>query len=181
MSELAPTETPATSAAPCAPARARTRVVHWSDPLEAARSGAKLTGLEYLRGIAEGTFPQPPLAEALAFRLTEVSHGRAVFACVTEESHYNLIGTVHGGLAAALLDSATGCAVMSTLGAGDQWTTLSLQVDFLAGMDRDTGLVLCEAQVVRVGRRVGVAEARVCDSKGRLYARGSTTCLVQRA
>jgi uncharacterized protein (TIGR00369 family) len=66
------------------------------------------------------------------------------------------------------------------LAPGDAWTTLNLGVDFLAAIDKDVGLVTCEATVVRIGRRVGVADATVRDARGRIYARGSSTCLIMR-
>jgi uncharacterized protein (TIGR00369 family) len=159
---------------------ARTRTFQWGDPVAAAERGAALGGLAYLRAIVAGEIPQPPIAEALDMRLTEVEPGRAVFTCDPSEIHYNLIGTVHGGLAATLIDSATGCAVYSALDPGDRWTTLNLSVEYLAGIDQTTGLVTCEARTVRVGRRVGIADAVVRDGSGRVYARGSTTCLLTR-
>jgi len=159
----------------------RTRTFEWLDPIQLVRDGAGMSGLDYLRAIAAGRLPQPPLGEALGFRLVEADDGRAVFTCVPAEHHYNLIGTVHGGLAAALIDSATGCAVMSALPAGDQWTTLSLRVDYLAGLDLSVGLLTCEARLVRAGRRTAIADADLRDANGKVYARGSTTCLLMRA
>jgi uncharacterized protein (TIGR00369 family) len=159
---------------------ARSRSCHGGDPVATAARGAGLGGLAYLRAVVAGALPQPPIAEALDLRLTEVESGRAVFTCTPGEMHYNLIGSVHGGLAATLIDSATGCAVYSTLDVGDGWTTLNLSVEFLAGVDRDTGPLSCEGRVVRVGRRVGIADATVRDDRGRVYARGSTTCLLFR-
>lgn len=159
---------------------ARARTFAWLDPIDAVGRGAGMTGLEYLQAIVDGRIAQPPLGEALGFRLTEIEKGRAVFRCVPAEYHYNLIGTVHGGLAATLIDSATGCAVMSSLPAGDQWTTLSLSVDYLAGIDLRVDGLVCEARVVRVGRRTAIADGELRDGAGRVYARGSTTCLVMR-
>ncbi|MFO0557574.1 MAG: PaaI family thioesterase [Polyangiales bacterium] len=161
--------------------RSRERTFAWEDPRAAAQAGHALTGLEYLRSIVTGALPQPPIAMALALRLTEVSEGRAVFECTPDESHFNLIATVHGGLAATLIDSASGCAVYSTLGLGDRWTTVNLSIDYLAALDDQTGALRCEGSVVRVGRTIAIADARVLDSRGSLVARGSSTCLVRRA
>ncbi|MBL8678135.1 MAG: PaaI family thioesterase [Myxococcales bacterium] len=159
----------------------RERTFAWEDPRAAARAGAALSGIEYLRAIATGALPQPPIGMALGMRLTQVSEGRAVFECTPDETHFNLIGTVHGGLAATLIDSATGCAIYSTLGLGDRWTTVNLSVDYLAGLDEHSGPIRCEANVVRVGGTIAIADARVLDGRGALVARGSTTCLVRRA
>jgi uncharacterized protein (TIGR00369 family) len=161
-----------------APGRART--FRWLDPIDAVRRGDGLTGLQYLEGIAAGRIAQPPIGEALGLKLTEATKGRAVFRCVPGEYHYNIIGSVHGGLAATLIDSATGCAVMSALPVGDQWTTLSLRVDYLSGIDLEVAELICEARLVRAGRRTAIADAEVRGPDGRVYARGSTTCLVMR-
>ena len=114
------------------------------------------------------------------FNIVEVGEGRAVFAVDPAEYHYNPIGVVHGGLAATLLDSAMGCAVHSTLPAGAGYTTLEIKVNFIRAMTADTGRVRCEAKVVHVGGRTATAEGRVVDEAGKLYAHGSTTCLVLR-
>jgi len=159
----------------------RTRTFHWLDPMDALERGVGLTGLEYLAAIARGEIAQPPLGEAMGFRLTEIESGRALFTAEVAEHHYNLIGSVHGGFAATLIDSASGCAVMSTLGVGDRWTTLNLQIDYLAGLDRDAGAIVCEGRLVRVGRRTAIADAELRDTQGRVYARGSSTCLIMRA
>ena len=160
---------------------ARTRRFSWGDPFALAAAAEDKTGLAFLRGIAERRLPLAPMMDALSLELTEVDNGRAVFECEVKEMHYNLIGSVHGGFAATLLDSATGCAVYSTLGVGDRWTTLGLQVDYLRPLSVDSGRVRCEAEVVRVGRRVGLADGRLTDAEGRLVARGQSTCLVIRA
>jgi uncharacterized protein (TIGR00369 family) len=165
--------------APSAPPR--TRTFRWDDPLETAARGAALSGLDYLRAIVRGALAQPPIGMALGMRLVEVDAGRAVFECAPGEAHYNLIGTVHGGLAATLIDSASGCAVMSTLPPGDRWTTVTLAIDYLGAVHSDAGVLRCEGTVVRVGGSVGVADATVLDARGRLVARGSSTCLLRRA
>jgi uncharacterized protein (TIGR00369 family) len=159
----------------------RSRSFYWEDPQDALRRGKGLSGLAFLRGIVDGSLPQPPLGDAMGFRLVEAEEGRALFTLPIAEHHYNLIGSVHGGVCATLIDSATGCAIMSTISAGDRWTTLSLSVDYLAALDAGSGLVRCEARVVRAGKRIAIADAEVRDVEGRVYARGSTTCLIMRA
>jgi uncharacterized protein (TIGR00369 family) len=138
-----------------------------------------VTGLEFLRAIGAGELPAAPIAELLGFEPVEVEEGRVVFAAVPEERHYNPIGTVHGGLAATLLDSAMGCAVHSTLPAGVGYTTLELKVNFVRPITTETGRILCEGTVVHRGGRVSTAEGRVfAEVDGALLAHGTTTCLI---
>ncbi len=156
----------------------RSRTITWNDPLEALSAAEGLSGLEYLEAIGDGRLPKPPIAELLGFDGIEVAEGRAVFAGVPEEYHYNPIGLVHGGLAMTLLDSAMGCAVQTTLPAGAGYTTLEVKVNFVRPITRDTGRVRCEAEVVHRGRTVATAEGRVvAERTGKLLAHGTTTCL----
>jgi uncharacterized protein (TIGR00369 family) len=157
----------------------RSRTITWEDPVEAASSAAGLSGLEHLRAIRDGKLPPPPIAALMGFEPVEAEEGRAVFAVTPQEFHYNPIGVVHGGLAATLLDSAMGCAVQTTLLAGQAYTTLEVKVNFARPLTRDTGRVLCEARVVHRGRTVATAEGRMyAEDSGKLLAHGTTTCLV---
>lgn len=158
----------------------RTLTVSWEDPLALTEAGRGLSGLEYLRKIAAGELPRPPISALMNFGLVELSEGRAVFAADPAEYHYNPIGVVHGGLAATLLDSAMGCAVHSTLPAGAGYTTLEIKVNFVRAMTAGTGRVRCEAGLIHLGGRTATAEGRVVDGEGRLYAHGTTTCLIFR-
>jgi uncharacterized protein (TIGR00369 family) len=138
-----------------------------------------MSGLAHLEAIRDGRFPSPPIAELLGLELVEVGHGRATFAVVPGERHYNPIGVVHGGLAATLLDSAMGCAVQSTLEAGTGYTTLDLNTTFLRPMTSETGRVVCEAVVVHAGSRIASAEGRVFSARsGKLIATGTCTCVI---
>jgi uncharacterized protein (TIGR00369 family) len=138
-----------------------------------------VTGLEMLQAIAAGELPGAPIAELLGFEPVEAEEGRVVFAAVPETRHYNPIGTVHGGLAATLLDSAMGCAVHSTLPAGAGYTTLELKVNFTRPITSETGRILCEGTVVHRGGRVATADGRVyAEADGKLLAHGTTTCLI---
>jgi len=159
---------------------ARTRTVEWEDPRSLGEAGRGLSGLEFLQKIAKRELPPPPLAVLLNFDLVEVGQGHATFAVEPAEYHYNPIGVVHGGLAATLLDSAMGCAVHSTLPAGAGYTTLEIKVNFIRAMTGATGRVRCEAKVVHVGARTATAAGRVIDEAGKLYAHGTTTCLILR-
>jgi len=159
---------------------ARTRTVSWEDPRALAEAGRGLSGMEYLRKIVAGELPRPPISALMDFQLAELGEGRAVFTVEPAEYHYNPIGVVHGGLAATLLDSAMGCAVHSTLPAGAGYTTLEIKVNYVRPMTSETRGVRCEARVIHVGGRTATAEGRVVDEGGKLYAHGTTTCLIFR-
>src|SRR4030065_675700 len=126
-----------------------------------------------MRRMAAGEVPQPPIGTPLGFRLVEVEYGRAVFECEPAEFHYNPIGTVHAGLASTLLDSAMGCAFVTTLDAGVGWTTLELKANFTRPLTAETGPVRCVGTVVHPGRTVATTEARLEDADGRLLAHRS--------
>jgi uncharacterized protein (TIGR00369 family) len=153
--------------------------ISWEDPVEGAARAAGMSGLDALRAMMAGELPPPPIALLLGMGPVEVDAGRVVFDAEPDERHYNPIGVVHGGLAATLLDSAMGCAVQTTLPAGAAYTTLELKVNFTRPITRDTGRVLCMAEVVHRGGRVATAEGRViAEESGKLLAHGTTTCLV---
>ncbi|MBA2703734.1 MAG: PaaI family thioesterase [Blastocatellia bacterium] len=157
-----------------------TRTITWEDPRALAKAAVGLSGMEYLQKIVAGELPPPPIGVLMNFRIAELSEGRAVFTVEPAEYHYNPIGVVHGGLAATLLDSAMGCAVHSTLPAGASYTTLEIRVNYLRAMSAETGLVRCEANLIHVGGRTAVAEGKILDQQGKLYAHGTTTCIVFR-
>jgi uncharacterized protein (TIGR00369 family) len=156
----------------------RTRTYSWQDPFTIVEDGATLSGAELIRRIADGTLPQPPIADTLGFRLVEAENGVAVFECEPAEFHYNPIGVVHAGLAMTLLDSAMGCAFVTTLGPGVAWTTLELKANFTRALTADTGVVRCTGRVVHPGRTVATTEGRLEDAQGRLCAHGTSTILV---
>jgi uncharacterized protein (TIGR00369 family) len=144
-------------------------------PLETMKS---MSGLEFLRRIADGRLPTPPIAALLGFGLAEVSEGYARFEMTPEFRHYNPIGVVHGGLAATLLDSCMGCAVQTHLPAGTGYTTLEIKVNFVRAVTDQTGPIRAEARTLHIGRRAGTAEGKLIDAKGTLYAHGTTTCMI---
>ncbi len=135
-------------------------------------------GLEFLKAMIAGKVPNPPISELLGFHLTEIENGRGVFEGVPEFHHYNPIGTVHGGFAATLLDSALGCAIFSTLHKGDTWTTLELKLNFVRGLSKDTGPVRAEGRIIHRGRTVATSEGDLKDRAGKLYAHATTTCMI---
>jgi uncharacterized protein (TIGR00369 family) len=162
------------------PSDGRTRTYSWQDPLAALATAAGLPGLEAMRKIMAGELPPPPIADTLDFRLVEVERGRVVFECEPAEFHYNPIGVAHAGLAVTLLDSAMGCAFVSTLETGIRWTTLELKANFTRALTMETGVVRCIGTIVHPGRTVTTTEARIEDVSGRLYAHGTSTILVLR-
>jgi uncharacterized protein (TIGR00369 family) len=137
------------------------------------------SGLETLRQQLRGR-AQGGIVTALDIDLVEIDEGRAVFAGTPGRQVYNPIGTVHGGYAATLLDSACGCAVHSMLGPGEGYTTLELKVAYHRAMTEATGEVRAEGRVVTIGRRTAFAEATLKDAAGRLYASATSTLLVMR-
>jgi uncharacterized protein (TIGR00369 family) len=170
---------PATSSPPeRVNAEPRSRTVTWEDPIVAARAGAAMSGIDYLRALAEHRLPAPPIAALMGLELDEISAGRVVFTVIPGEHHYNPIGVAHGGLAATLLDSAMGCAVHSLLPHGRFYTTLEIKINFVRALKRETGRVRAVAQVVHLGQMTATAEGRILDEGGQIYAHGSTTCML---
>jgi uncharacterized protein (TIGR00369 family) len=136
-----------------------------------------MTGLEQVQALlAAGK--QPPIGETLAFSLVEVAKGQAVFEGVPDRRAYNPLGTIHGGYAATLLDSACGIATHSALAEGQSYTTLELKIAYHRAMTADTGLVRAVGSVLSIGRRVAFAEAKLTDADGRLLASATSTLLV---
>ena len=135
-------------------------------------------GMGFLKAIIDGTVPNPPISELLGFHLVEAEEGRAVFEGVPAFHHYNPIGSVHGGFAATLLDSALGCAIFSTIAKGDAWTTLELKFNLVRALTKDTGPVRAEGRIVHRGRTVATSEGDLKDRAGKLYAHATTTCMI---
>ena len=139
---------------------------------------ASMAGVDFVRAIFEGRLPAPPIMQTIEPFDSTAEPGVVVFHSIPGFRHYNPIGSVHGGYAATLLDSAMGLAVHTALPAGTGYTTLEFKISFIRGMTEDTGVVRTEGRTMNVGRRAATAEARITDSKGRLLAHATTTCLV---
>lgn len=165
---------------PTYPDAARQRVYSWDDPAAAAGAAAGLDGAAFLQAILDGTLPAPPLARTLDFGPVSVQPGIVVFEFTPTEFHYNPIGSVHGGVLAALCDSACGCAVHSTLPAGTSYTSLDLSIRFLRPVTSATGRMTCEGTVTHTGSRSALAQARLTDSAGKLFAFATSTCMIFR-
>ncbi len=156
----------------------RTRSYSWQDATAAWRAARGLSGLETLRRMADGELPPPPLAETLSFSAVTVGEGCFAVRLVPAEFHYNPLGTVHGGVLAALLDTAAGCAVQTTLPADTGYTSADLHTRFLAPVRVETGELHCEGSVLHRGTRTATAMARLEDGGGRLLAHATSTCLL---
>lgn len=144
-------------------------------PLEQART---MDGMTLFTEMAAGRLPSPPISETLGFRLSHVEHGRVVFDYTPVLAHYNPLGSVHGGIAATLLDSVMGCCIHTTLKAGTGYTTVEIKVNYVRAMSDRTGPVKAEGKVINVGSRIATSEGRLVDASGKLLAHGTTTCLI---
>ena len=139
---------------------------------------ASMAGIDFVRALAVGKIPAPPIMQSVEPFDYTAEPGAIGFSSIPGFRHYNPIGSVHGGYAAILLDSAMGLAVHSMLPKGTGYTTLEFKISFIRGMTQDTGVVRSEGRTLNVGRRAATAEARITDAKGRLLAHATTTCLV---
>jgi len=139
---------------------------------------ASMAGIDFVRAIFDGKLPAPPIMQTVEPFDSTAEPGVVVIHSIPGFRHYNPIGSVHGGYAATLLDSAMGLAVHTMLPAGTGYTTLEFKISFIKGMTQDTGPVRTEGRTLNVGRRTATAEARITDANGRLLAHATTTCLV---
>ncbi|MEU3794187.1 PaaI family thioesterase [Streptomyces fructofermentans] len=140
-----------------------------------------LSGLDLMKWVqTERPADLPSIGRLLGMRFDEVEHGRIVVSLDTRPDFANPLGTVHGGIAATLLDSAMGCAVHTTLPAGVGYTTLELKVNYIRAARTDGRTLTAEGTVVHAGRRTATAEGKVLDEQGRLIAHATTTCLILR-
>jgi uncharacterized protein (TIGR00369 family) len=156
----------------------RTFHMTWHDTQEAAARGLAMAGKDYIAAMVRGEMPAPPIAMLIGFRMTDSAVGRAVMTLEPTERLYNPLGSVHGGVAATILDSVMGCAVHTTLPPGRGYTTLEIKINYVRAMSQQTGPVRAEGTVIHAGRSTAVAEGRLVDSAGKIYATGSTTCLL---
>lgn len=157
-----------------------TRAANEETPAGKSKARYELSGLEYMQQLMAGELPSSGMAKTMNFKLVEVNEGHAVFTITPDERHYNGLGIAHGGLAATLLDSATGCAINTMMPAGRVFTTLEMKINYVRPLRRETGEVRCEAHVIHVGGRVATADGRIVDRDGKLYAHGTATCMLFR-
>ena len=159
----------------------RTRTVSWTDPAQSRFRGRGLSGYERLVAIQRGELAPPPAAALLGLELERVERGRTVFSMLADEAHENPMGTMHGGIVAALVDTAMACALSSLLPADAGFTTLELKTNYVRAITQSTGRVFAEGSVLHSGGRVATTEARVYDDSGALYAHATSTCLIMRS
>ena len=137
-----------------------------------------MTGLEYMRRISRGEIQSGPMVRLLGMRITEVEEGRVVIVAEMRPEHENGLGIAHGGFAAALLDSALGCAVNTVMPAGKIFTTLEMKINYVRAIQHGVGELSCVANVIHAGRKTATSEARIVDASGKLYAHGTATCIL---
>ena len=156
----------------------QSKTITWADPRPAAAQAMTMSGIDYLQAMIDGELPPPPIASHIDLEMVSIEPGIANMAATPDESHYNPIGSVHGGFFATLLDSVCGCAVQTTLPAGTAYTSLDLTVSFLRGITVETGRVVATGRVTKPGSRAAFVEADIKDADGRLLATATSTCLV---
>jgi uncharacterized protein (TIGR00369 family) len=135
-------------------------------------------GLEYLQRIARGEIAGVPIGDTLGFRLAEVEKGRVALVGNPDRRSYNLIGTVHGGWAAAILDSALALSTLSTLESDQAFTTVDIRINYLRPITVELGEVRAEGRVLQGGRRLAYCEAKLVDRAGKILAHGTGSCLI---
>ena len=154
--------------------------VGWYDPRVLAAAGAELSGRDFLQAIIDRRLPPPPIATLVGAELVSIGEGEAVFCCTPDESTYNPIGMVHGGLLCTLLDSAAGCAVHTLLPAGAGYGSIEIKVSFLKALRANSGQIEVHGHALRVGGRVAFAEAHARDRNGELVGHATTSIAVTR-
>ena len=157
----------------------RTRTHSWHDPVALAGQVAQLSGMELFARLARHELPPPPIMETLGVDRIEVTgEGQTSVFMRPREFHYNPIGSVHGGVISILLDTAAGCAVHTTLPAGQGYTSLDLNARFLRPVTEASGMLRCDGRVISKGRQTALGEAHLFDAAGKLVAHATSTCLI---
>jgi len=156
----------------------RTRTIHWQDPAEGAQKALNMSGLDYLQAMTDGAIPLPPVLHTLDISPVSFEKGQAIFVFQPQEFHYNPIGSVHGGVITAILDSAMGCTLQSTLEAGTMYTTLELKVNFLKAVTLKAGKLQAVGKIIYTGRSTALVEAQLIDTAGVVYAHAVSTCML---
>jgi uncharacterized protein (TIGR00369 family) len=169
---------PTGRAAPVDWGEPRARTVTWHDPRITAAGALERSGLETMEAIRDGVLPPPPIAQLVQLDIVDLAEGRVEFSCLLDESVYNPIGVVHGGLMCTLLDTVAGCAVHTTLPQGVAYTSIELKVNYLRAVHLTSGPLTAVGRVVKPGRRVAFAEAEARDAAGRTVATASSSLLV---
>jgi len=169
---------PESSPAPAGWGQARQKTITWYDPMVGAAAARGMSGLDYLRAIMDGVYAPPPIAGHFEMMPTSAEPGDVSFTWTPDESAYNPIGLVHGGLMCTLLDSVVGCAVQTTLPAGVAYTSVEIKVNYLRPVHGHTGELTAHGWVTKPGRQIAFAEGDIRDGAGKVVATASSTCLV---
>ncbi|BCW05683.1 PaaI family thioesterase [Arthrobacter sp. NtRootA1] len=156
----------------------RNKLISWADPAPGVDAMPGMSGLEYLHSMMGQELPPPPMGQLLNMTLVDAAPGTATFTCHPDESHYNPIGSIHGGLLCTLLDSALGCAVQTTLPKGVGYTSIEIKVNYLRPVRADSGPLTCVGVVSKPGSRVAFADGTVTDINGKLVATATGSLLV---
>lgn len=154
------------------------RTFHWEDTAKGIEAITGISGLDYLNAMYAGTLPLSPLVKTLDFKVNSIEKGKVIFSFSPQEFHYNPLGSVHGGVISALLDSAMGCTLHSVLEAGSGYTTLELKTNFLKAITIKTGLLKATGKILHIGSRTALLEAEIRDDAGKVYAHGTSTCMI---
>ena len=157
---------------------ARSRLITWHDPRPTTSAGATMSGLEFMRAIRDGRLAPPPMASVFGFEMIDVGLGQVSFECVPDESAYNPIGVVHGGLVCTLADTVIGCAVQTTLGSGATFTSIDLNVSFLRSVTLDSRVLRAVGTVTKPGKRVAYAAAEIRDGRDKVVATATSSLLI---
>ena len=160
------------------PKHHKTRTFNYGESFEALQLSKDLTGLEYLLGMQNGEIPEAPAVSALDIEISEIAFGKANFHFIPKDFHYNAVGTVHGGVISTILDTAIGCTLMSTLTKEFTFTTLELKVNFIKAVTVNTGKMIAVGKIIHAGRTTAIIEASLLDETGKVYAHGTSTCLI---
>jgi len=166
------------SEVPASWGEARSKTVTWYDPRLVAGRAATMSGLELLGALVDKTLPPPPITRLFGMDITELERGRVVFTCTPDESAYNPIGVVHGGLVCTLADTVAACAVHTTLDAGVGYTSIDLNVSYLRPVTSQSGELRATGVVTKAGRRVAFSSAEIVDGHGKLVATATSSCLI---
>ncbi len=158
----------------------KSRTIEWVDPSETLARAVGMSGLDYMQAMMDGEVPLSPIGVLMGMEPVSGEEGRAVIAVNPSDFHLNPVGTIHGGMAATMLDSVIGCAVHTTLPAGGFYSTIEIKVTYLRALTAESGRVLCEGRVLHRGKRIAMAEASMTDEEtGKLIAHATSTCLLQ--
>jgi len=156
----------------------QSRLVTWRDPMATQATVASMSGLAFWRAVVDEQLPPPPIAELMRMSAVEAENGRVTFTCTPDASMYNPLGIVHGGAMCTLLDTATGCALHTTLPEGVRYTSVEIKVNYLKAVTVDSGTLTAVGTVVKAGSRIGFAEANITDAAGKLVATATSTLLI---